>query len=78
MTNQGDAQSAATTLRWKQEVDGTTTEIGTSAQRALIRPQGSHKIIRLTAQSTPGTSYYWACVDSVANESDTTITVRGG
>ncbi len=72
VTNQGDAQSAATTLRWKQEVDGTTTEIGTSAQRALTRPQGSFKTIRLTAPSTPGTSYYWACVDSVAGESDTT------
>ena len=54
VTNQGDAQSAATTLRWKQEVDGTTTEIGTSAQRALTRPQGSFKTIRLTAPSTPG------------------------
>ena len=70
VTNQGDAQSAATTLRWKQLVDGTTTEIGTVAQRALTRPQGSFKTIRLTA--TPGTSSYWACVDSVAGESDTT------
>ena len=72
VTNQGDAQSAATTLRWKQLVDGTTTEIGTVAQRALTRPQGSFKTIRLTAPSTPGTSSYWACVDSVAGESDTT------
>ncbi len=77
VTNQGDAQSAATTLRWKKEVDGTTTEIGTSAQRALTRPQGSFKTIRLTAPSTPGTSYYWACVDSVAGESDTTNNCSG-
>ena len=72
VTNQGDAQSAATTLRWKQLVDGTTTEIGTAAQQALTPPQGSSKTIRLTAPSTPGTSYYWACVDSVTGESDTT------
>ena len=77
VTNQGDAQSAATTLRWKQEVDGTTTEIGTAAQRALTPPQGSFKTIRLTAPSTPGTSYYWACVDSVADESDTTNNCSG-
>ena len=77
VTNQGDAQSAATTLRWKQLVDGTTTEIGTAAQRALTRPQGSFKTIRLTAPSTPGTSSYWACVDSVAGESDTTNNCSG-
>ena len=72
VTNQGDAQSAETTLRWKQLVDGTTTEIGTVALTALTRPQGSFKTILLTAPSTPGTSSYWACVDSVAGESDTT------
>ena len=77
VTNQGDAQSAATTLRWKQLVDGTTTEIGTVAQRALTRPQGSFKTIMLTAPSTPGTSQYWACVDSVAGESDTTNNCSG-
>ena len=77
VTNQGDAQSAATTLRWKQLVDGTTTEIGTAAQRALTRPQGSFKMIRLTAPSTPSTSSYWACVDSVAGESDTTNNCSG-
>ena len=77
VTNQGDAPSAATTLRWKQEVDGTTTEVGTSAQRALTRPQGSFKTIRLTAPSTPGTSSYWACVDSVADETDTTNNCSG-
>ena len=77
VTNQGDAQSAATTLRWKQLVDGTTTEIGTVAQRALTRPQSSFKSIRLTAPSTPGTSAYWACVDSVAGESDATNNCSG-
>ena len=77
MTNMGDAQSAATTLRWKKEVDGTTTEIGTSALSALTRLQGGFKTIRLTAPSTPGTSSYWACVDSVADESDATNNCSG-
>ena len=77
VTNQGAAQSAETTLRWKQLVDGTTTEIGTVAQRALTRPQSSFKTIWLTAPSTPGTSSYWACVDSVAGEYDTTNNCSG-
>ena len=77
VTNQGAAQSAETTLRWKQEVDGTTTEIGTVAQRALTRPQSSFKTIWLTAPSTPGTSSYWACVDWVAGESEITNNCSG-
>ena len=77
VSNMGDAQSAATTLRWKKEVDGTTTEIGTSALSALTRLQGGFKTIRLTAPSTPGTSSYWACVDSVADESDATNNCSG-
>ena len=77
VTNQGAAQSAETTLRWKQLVDGTTTEIGTVAQRALTRPQSSFKTIWLTAPSTPGTSSYWACVDWVAGESEITNNCSG-
>ena len=76
VTNQGDAQSAATTLRWKQSADAAITTsdmtVGTEAVRALIRPQGNAETIRLTAPSTPGTYYYGACVDSVVGESDTT------
>ena len=75
VTNQGDGQSAATTLRYKRSTDATITTsdttIGTEAQRALVRPQGSAHTIKLTAPSTPGTYYYGACVDSVADESDT-------
>ena len=77
VTNQGAAQSAETTLRWKQLVDGKTTEIGTVAQRALTRPQSSFKTIWLTAPSTPGTSSYWACVDWVAGESEITNNCSG-
>ena len=75
VTNQGDAQSAATTLRYKRSTDATIatsdTSVGTDAVRALVRPQGSGATIRLTAPSTPGTYYYGGCVDSVAGESDT-------
>ena len=79
VTNLGDAQSAATTLRWMQLADGTgtTTEIGTDDVRALTNPQANHEFIRLTAPSTPGTYRYWACVDSVAGESDTTNNCSG-
>ena len=76
VTNQGDAQSAATTLRYKRSTDATITtsdtSVGTDAVRALVRPQGYGGTIRLTAPSTPGTYYYGGCVDSVAGESDTT------
>ena len=79
VTNLGDAQSAATTLRWMQLADGTgtTTEIGTDDVRALTNPQANHESIRLTAPSTLGTYRYWACVDSVAGESDTTNNCSG-
>ena len=56
---------------------GTTTEIGTEDVRALTDPQANHESIRLTAPSTPGTYRYWACVDSVAGESDTTNNCSG-
>ena len=76
VTNQGDAQSAATTLVWKQSTDATITttdtEVGVDGVRALVPPQGYAATIRLTAPSTPGTYYYGACVESVTGESDTT------
>ena len=76
VTNQGDAQSAATTLRYKRSTDAmitsSDTSVGTKAIRALVRPQGTFATIRLTAPSIPGRYYYGACVDPVAGESDTT------
>ena len=77
VTNQSDVQSEATTVRWKQLVDGTTTEVGTDDVRALTRPQSNFETIRLTAPSTPGTYRNWACADSVAVESDTTSNCSG-
>ena len=76
VTNQGDGQSAATTVRYLRSTDATITssdtEVGTDAVRALVRPQGYGATIRLTAPSTAGTYYYGACVDAVPGESDTT------
>ena len=57
----------ATTLRWKSSTSD--AEVGTDAIRALDLNQGNFETIRLTAPSTPGTYYYWACVDAVAGES---------
>ena len=69
----GDAQSAANNAavekkRWM----GRPPRLARPALSALTRLQGGFKTIRLTAPSTPGTSSYWACVDSVADESDAT------
>ena len=78
VTNDGDAQSqsAATTVRYLRSTDATITESdteeGTDEVRALLLNQGYAATIRLTAPSTAGTYYYGACVDAVADESDTT------
>ena len=75
VTNDGDGESAATTLRYKRSTDSkistSDTTIGTEAIRALVRPQGNFESIRLTAPSSPGTYYYGGCVDAVAGETDT-------
>ena len=61
--NQGDSSSAATTLRYyRSEPFG--TQVGTDAVGALAASGTSDESIDLTAPSSPGTYYYWACVDS--------------
>ncbi len=72
--NAGDAASAATTLRYHQSRSGdkTTTPVGTDAIAALDASKHSKESVDVTAPSTPGTYLYQACVDAVANESDTT------
>ena len=76
MTNSGDAQAAATTLRYYQSTDTTITtsdtEVGTDAVGALSAGATSPESISLTAPSAAGTYYYGACVDTVTGESDTT------
>ena len=74
--NFGDAESAATTLRYYQSRDATIssadTQVGTDAVGAVGWHEISQESITLTAPSTAGTYYYGACVDAVAGESDTT------
>ena len=48
------------------------TEVGTEAVGGLSASGSSSGSVDLTAPSSPGTSYYGACVDAVTDESDTT------
>ena len=79
--NQGDAQAAATTVRYLRSTDGTITTSdtleGTDAVGALGPLQNYAATILLTAPSTAGTYYYRACVDAVPAESDTTNNCSG-
>ena len=74
--NDGDAASAATTLRYYRSTDATITttdtSVGTDAVGGLAAATTSSESIDLTAPSAPGTYYYGACVDAVTGESDTT------
>ena len=73
--NAGDGAAAATTLRYRRSTDGTITtsdtSVGTDAVGGLAAWAVSVESINLTAPSTAGTYYYGACVDAVADESDT-------
>ena len=74
--NDGDAASAATTLRYYRSTDATITtadtSVGTDAVGGLAAAATSSESIDLTAPSAPGTYYYGACVEAVAGESDAT------
>ena len=74
--NDGDAASAATTLRYYQSTDATITtadtEVETEAVAGLAASGSGSASVDLTAPPSPGTYYYGACVDAVAGESDTT------
>ena len=76
VSNAGDEQSAATTLRYYRSTDSTIsssdTQVGTDAVGALAASGTSAESISLTAPSTAGTYYYGACVEAVTDESDTT------
>lgn len=70
--NRGDAQAAATTLRYKRDpslpiISGNTT-IGTDSVSSLSPSATSSESLSLTAPSNTGTYYYGACVDSVSGE----------
>ena len=74
--NDGDGESAATTLRYYRSTDATITtsdtSVGTDAVGALAAAGTSNESTSLTGPSSPGAYYYGACVDAVAGESDPT------
>ena len=76
VSNTGDGEAAATTLRYYRSTDATITTAdtaeGTDAVGTLSASGSSAESISLTAPATAGTYYYGACVDAVAGESDTT------
>ena len=73
--NQGNGQSAPTTLRYYRSSDATIstgdTEVGTGAVSGLSASGTSSGMITVTAPSTAATYYYGACIDAVSGESDT-------
>ena len=75
VTNSGDVQAAATTLRYYRStnstISGTDTQVGTDAVGSLAAAGTSDESIGLTAPASVGTYYYGACVDAVTSESDT-------
>lgn len=91
VVNRGDADSAATTLRYYLSEDNTIVRMGANADQAVgtdavaalaasawpvPRPplgasSRSAEDIDLTAPGTAGAYYYFACVDAVADETDT-------
>ena len=76
VSNAGDGESPATTLRYYRSTDATITTsdtaVGTDAVAVLAASGSSSGSVDLTAPSTVGTYYYGACVDAVTGESDTT------
>ena len=73
--NQGEGQSAFTTLRYYQSTDETIstgdTEVGTDYVSRLAASESSEESARLSTPSSEGTYYYGACVEAVDGESDT-------
>ena len=88
--NQGNGQSAATTLRYYRSTDATITtsdaSVGTDAVGSLSASGTSSESISLQAPNTPGSYYYGACAENVSGESNTQnncssgvrVTVEGG
>ena len=74
--NVGARAAAATTLRYYRSNDPTITtsdtEVGTDAVAELLPSRSTSESLEVTALATPGTYYYWACVDAVPDEKDTT------
>ena len=75
VSNAGDGESPATTLRYYRSEDATITPsdtaVGTADIGVLSAAGTSAKSISLTAPSRAGPYYYAACVDEVTDESNT-------
>ena len=73
--NSGTAASAATTLRFyrsdNRSITTNDTQVGTAAVSALAVDGAGPHSITLPAPTEDGTHYYGACVDDVAEESNT-------
>ena len=73
VSNVGDGESAATTLRYYRSTDvaitSSDTQVGTDAVGVLAASATSPESISLTAPEDAGTYYYGVCVDPVAGES---------
>ncbi|MDE0217904.1 MAG: Ig-like domain-containing protein [Spirochaetaceae bacterium] len=74
--NAGGAAAEATTLRYYRSTDAritkADTEVGTDAVAEIAASEAGGESAEVSAPSTPGTYYYGACVDAVANESNLT------
>ena len=75
--NQGALEASATTLRYYRSTSpwdldpSSDTEVGADAVGALASGGASAQSIDLTAPSTVGNYYYYACVDTVTDETET-------
>ena len=73
--NQGDGTASATTLRYYRSTDSTVdtndTAVDSDQVISLDPDEDDDESERLTAPSSAGTYYYWACVDPVQGESNT-------
>ena len=73
--NAGGVAAPATTLRYYRSSDAAITtadtEVETTAVAALARAGAVATSLALNAPSEPGTYYYGACVDAVAEETNT-------
>ena len=73
--NVGDRRASATTLRYYRSADAMIatgdTEVGTDPLAGLAAAQSIARSLSLSAPTAPGTYHYGACVDAVAEETNT-------
>ena len=73
--NGGSGTSTSTTLRWRQSTNSNITtsdpQVGIDPVGAIAATGTSNESIILVAPNTPGTYYYGATVDPIADESNT-------